>query len=308
MIEYNNTDDPFSDTVITSFKNAVRESRYFLEVINHCNTKNGGRIPMINFMTASSEFCFLYNVNMGRYIMNFMYSQIVPSDSIYKKKFNEGYASFEKSYGSAPPLSHKSWNVFSHIYNTVIKKELLDEKTEFTDEDMQRAFYISGIATRYSEFEEEYSIIVASYFSLEAVGDVLHPFAKIPIINRYHGAISHSSKRTKPVPKVEFIILKETGVVDDLIKTMTISEAASSIATMINEKFHLEDSADKCSAANIRNILIADAYSPDAKSVKSAYKKNNIKKALVQLASMGVALDRCKYLSVLNLTNPDLFI
>lgn len=305
---YKETENPFSESKIALFKNAIKDSRYFLEAVNYILQHNRMCIPMLSWHNDERDFCNLFNLNMGHYILNsHLLTKVLEINSIYDKKFMEGYSSFDKTLSSLPVNSHKTWNSLLTIYRGTFKKELLDERTVFSDEEVQRSFYQSGRATRYWEFEEDNSIILANYFMLESSGSKGFPFAKNPIINRYHTSVPDISKKIKVAPKVEFIILKEIGVVDELLTKKTSSAVATEISRMINEKHNLTEDSLKCTSANIRNILIADSFFPDHTSPKTAYKRNNIKKALVQLSSMGVHLDQCRYFPSLKLTHPDLF-
>jgi hypothetical protein len=106
---------------------------------------------------------------------------------------------------------------------------------------------------------------------------------------------------------MEFILLKELGYIDDLVRDRAKIEVATAIAEKINKKYGSQFLVDRRNIQNIQNILSADAYSPDYTNVKSAYKKQNIKKALLNLSKMGVSLAQCKYLSILSITEPQLF-
>ncbi len=300
--------DLFPDSQVIPFKEAIRQSRYFLELVNR--VKNGGNFPMYRFSTKSTEYALLFNINLARYLWDKnSFADLHRDGSIYKEKFDEGWSRFEERYGNTPPMSHKTWNGFSYVYNTVIKKELLDERTEFTEEEIQQSFYISGLATRQYEFEEEHSIIVVSYFMLESANSEHFPFARIPVTSRYDNLLpdSKSTKNSKVNLKMEFILLKELGYIDDLVRDRAKIEVATAIAEKINKKYSSQFLVDRRNIQNIQNILSADAYSPDHTNVKSAYKKQNIKQALLNLSKMGVSLAQCKYLSILSVTEPKLF-
>lgn len=310
MNEYYHTDNPFSEHKIAMFKNAIRESRYFLEAINFCLHYNRRVIPLLTWHNNARDFCYLFNLNMGQYILDHnMLSKVLEINSIYDKKFEEGYAIFDELLRSSSANSHKTWNGLLTVYRNSFKKELLDERTVFSDEEIQRSFYLSGKATRYWEFEEDNSIILANYFMLEPSGSNAFPYAKNPIINKYDTVLpdNTSKKEFKVSPKVEFIILKELGVIDELVQKRTSKEVAIEIAEKINKKYNSRFPVSTRNIHNIQNILTADSYKPDYTNPKSAYKKQNIKKALLQLHNMDVSLEQCKHLNDLKFSAPKLF-
>lgn len=310
MNDYIQTNNPFSDHYISMFKNSIRESRYFLEAVTIYRERHRKILPMLGWNNATKDVCYLFNINLWKYLEdNNMYPKVLEIGSIYDKKFDEGYASFDRELQSVAPMSYKTWNSLLHIYRVTFKKELLDERTVFTDEDIQRSFYISGRASRYYEFEEEYSIVLASYFMLEMAENKSFPNVRNPILNKYDSFMPDINyiSEFKVSPKVEFIILKELGVIDELVQKRTSKEVAIVIAEKINNKYNSQFLVNTRNIHNIQNILTADSYKPDYTNPKSAYKKHNIKKALIQLLNMDVSLEQCKHLNDLKLTAPHLF-
>ncbi|ROI08112.1 hypothetical protein EGI11_10690 [Chryseobacterium sp. H3056] len=305
---YIETENPFAESKIKIFKNAIKQSRYFLEAIEFCRAHNRNTIPMLSWEN-DKRLCYLFNLNMFQYILdNGLFEKVLETNSVYDKKFEEGYASFDKTLRSLPVNSHKTWNGLLTIYRNIFKKELLDEKTVFSDEEVQQAFYQSGRATRYWKFEEDNSIILANYFMMESSGSNAFPYAKNPIINKYDTVLPDTAKTESKVSvKVEFIILKELGAIDELVEKRTSKEVAVKIAEKINKKYNSRFPVSTRNIHNIQNILTADIYKPDYTNPKSAYKKQNIKKALLKLHKMDVSLEQCKHLNDLKFSAPQLF-
>ncbi len=110
------------------------------------------------------------------------------------------------------------------------------------------------------------------------------------------------------VPKVEFIILKETGFIDNLKgKSYKNTTIAKLVVEEIKKKYRNYTVIGTCSEKYIENILSADLHKPEPSNEKSAYKRGNIQDALQKLNEMGMNFENCKYLPTLKKENPELF-
>lgn len=225
----------------------------------------------------------------------------------YENSFINGFSDFNNKFiSSANTNDIRFWNSISYLFNSQLKKLFYTKLHDYSEKNIHNYFYNCGKLQAYIDFELENSMPFLVFTMLEK-NDKLN-FTKKRRISKFELPKPNKDSNIKIAPKVEFIILKETGFIDNYInKTYNNTTIAKLVVEEIKEKYKNHDVIGKCSEEYIQNILSSDLHEPEPYNEKSAYKKKNIKVALQKLNEMEINFENCKYLPNLKKEYPELF-
>lgn len=249
-------------------------------------------------------------MDMVIYDVNFV-DEIIHKKKIkittYEKYFINGYTDFHNKWFKEANLNDiRFWNTLSYLFNVRLKPHFYTCFTDYDEETIQQKFYNYGELQAYLDFELENSMPLLFFQLLEDSSKLR--FTKKRKILKIGLEKPELDNKIKLRPKVEFIILNETGFIKNLIekqyKNVTIAEIVSK---QINELYKDFEIINKCTQKNIQNILSADYIKPNINNDKTAYKKNNIRLSLMRLKTMKIPFEDCLYLPEIKISNPELF-
>lgn len=299
-----------SDDILGLVRKIAEDAEYFSEIIYKIHEDlRFESSPFLSVFHPNFELQITnYNLNLYKFLLQTGKFVEILTDEKYSKKYIEGKESFKTKWSGYSPLSFKTWNTLLPLFKTRRDQEFLNQQESFSTEEILKSFENCGFLDGYLEYEDNNSLAVFNFLSLQNSSHRNFSQFKIPISSYYTYNLpsSNSSEVTIDV-KVEFIILNETKQLDQYKPTSTNIELAKIVANIINKKFKNYSIKNPCTPDNIRNILTADSLFPDYTSRKSAYKKRNIKKAIDQLYEMGVKLEQCQFLPQIKIMEPSLF-
>lgn len=225
----------------------------------------------------------------------------------FEDSFINGYNEFKNRWiSSANTNDIRFWNSISYTFNSELKKLFYTKLPDFSEENIQTYFYNSGQLQAYIDFELENSMPLLVFTMLEKSNKL--NFIRERRISKFEIPKPNKNNEIHLVPKVEFIILNETGFIDNLkAKSYNNNTIAKLVVEEIKKKYRNYTVIGTCSEKYIENILSADLHKPEPSNEKSAYKKKNIKDALQNLNEMGMHFENCKYFPTLKKEYPELF-
>ena len=225
----------------------------------------------------------------------------------FEDSFINGYNEFKNRWiSSANTNDIRFWNSISYTFNSELKKLFYTKLLDFSEENIQTYFYNSGQLQAYIDFELENSMPLLVFTMLEKSNKL--NFIRERRISKFEIPKPNKNNEILLLPKVEFIILKETGFIDNLKgKSYKNTTIAKLVVEEIKKKYRNYTVIGTCSEKYIENILSADLHKPEPSNEKSAYKRGNIQDALQKLNEMGMNFENCKYLPTLKKENPELF-
>lgn len=298
------------DKQIIMLRKIAINSSYFSEIFHKMRELPFDKMVLFSeYQDPANGFIYhLYNLNLYRYLLVNNRIMSFYCEKIYQESYRKGYDFFIETWSDANAKTFKTWNTLLALFTNKKSIELLDLRKDYTENEILSCSFNNGFLKAYLEYEQDNDLLLISYLSLQNSSIAHFSKFKVPIANYYqYNMPAQTDSPIKVDHKVEFIILKEIGHINELLSQNSNAEVARIVSNEINQKYKDFEVSNSCTANNIKNILTADYGIPDYTNPKSAYKKSNIRKALFQLNKMGVSLYDCKYLKELEMINPDLF-
>lgn len=282
---YRDITDPKNEELL---KSIVEENETMKDIVSELMFYRFAIVSIERWYNKQSYFCSFLNPYFN---VDFLINEGKKNGA--NDEFDGEYIDFLEHWERVSFFDVRVWNSLKYYVN-LYKKYIYSK-------DKEDVFFAMGRLNAIFFLEQKYSMLLSLY--------KLMPQKEKGLFNQEIKFDKSSALSVRP-PKVDFIILKETGEIDKILSenANNNTKSAEKIAEKINRQYiSFVDFKVDVTSAYIKNILVSDSFNPDYTSAKSAYNKKNVKQAVEYLNKIGVKTEDCLYFPEIKKEKPDWF-